>query len=71
MSLITELVQSYQHPFFDVTRDNPNLETMKKVVVVEKHRPTLMQSWYSHKVSGLHILSFIVNLSSIRTFTKC
>lgn len=39
----------YQLPFFDVVPSDPSIEEMRKVVCVDRQRPTLANRWQSHE----------------------
>ncbi len=44
------IVEEYRPPFFDMVPSDPSFEEMKKVVCVDKHRPSLHNRLHSHPV---------------------
>lgn len=45
--VIEGVVEDYKLPYFDVVPDDPSLEDMKKVVVIEGQRPEIPSRWLS------------------------
>lgn len=49
--LIEAVVADHMLPFSDIAGEEPTLETMIKLVVVEKRRPLLCELWEKNKAS--------------------
>ena len=49
--LFSDLVDDYQAPFFEWTNEEPTVDEMKEVVIVDRHRPPIPERWSTDQVN--------------------
>ncbi|XP_071022027.1 activin receptor type-1-like isoform X2 [Oncorhynchus clarkii lewisi] len=49
-TIVNGIVEEYRPPFFDMVPSDPSFEEMKKVVCVDKQRPSMHNRLYSHPI---------------------
>ncbi len=55
LHLWTGIFDEYQLPFYDVVPSDPSIEEMRKVVCVDRQRPSVPNRWQSHE--ALRVMS--------------
>jgi len=48
--ILSDFVNDYQLPYYEVLSNDPDIEEIMKVVVIEKIRPEILPEWRSNKV---------------------